>query len=375
MAKLSFSPKRLLLVHAHPDDESLFTGHIIASALAAKAEVMVFTLTRGERGKVKLEELKPLESDLIAMGAFRANELRKALAAFGDVKHKFAGTRAYLDSGMRLTAFGKPAKPKNLDEMSLSAVSTAVISEDILAAMNEFKPDTVVTYNSNGGYGHPDHKKAHEATAMALRKYAKSHRGRAPKFFVIAEPGQRADVQIGDAKTAVIKKAALEAHSSQVATFAETYSIVPGRELRYDAKERLRRASSTPLLWVKPILHALWALPLGVLLGVAGTMLHAVDGGQTGLPIGLIVALTMTASLAIGLRLLRNSRGALYLMFLALSGTILFLCQPQPDGEIFILNNQVGNIWANGSIGITAIVILFPRLHPGSWRKNASGHR
>ena len=94
MAKAIFQPQRLLIVHAHPDDESLFTGHVIADRIAAKAEVMVFTLTRGERGKVKLEELKSLEGNLAAMGAFRSGELREALAAFGPVKHAFAGTRA-----------------------------------------------------------------------------------------------------------------------------------------------------------------------------------------------------------------------------------------------------------------------------------------
>ena len=56
MAKATFNPKRLLVVHAHPDDESLFTGHVIAEAVAAKAEVMVLTLTRGERGRMKLED-------------------------------------------------------------------------------------------------------------------------------------------------------------------------------------------------------------------------------------------------------------------------------------------------------------------------------
>ena len=67
MAKATFNPKRLLVVHAHPDDESLFTGHVIADAVAAKAEVMVLTLTRGERGRMKLEELKSLEGNLPSM--------------------------------------------------------------------------------------------------------------------------------------------------------------------------------------------------------------------------------------------------------------------------------------------------------------------
>jgi N-acetyl-1-D-myo-inositol-2-amino-2-deoxy-alpha-D-glucopyranoside deacetylase len=374
MAKATFQPQRLLIVHAHPDDESLFTGHVIAERLAAGAEVMVFTLTRGERGKVKLEELKSLEGNLAAMGAFRTGELREALAAFGGVKHAFAGTRAYLDSGMRLNPLGKPAKPRKLDELALSAASTSVVADDILKVIQDFKPDAVLTYNRKGGFGHPDHKMAHEATAMAIRIFAKKRKGRAPAFWVISEPGERFDVQIGDAKTAAIKKAALEAHSSQVSVGAETYSLVQGKEFRYDRTERLRKASPNPLVHLRPVLTFFWAIPLGFLLGVAGTLLHQVrttDGNN----IGLLVALVMTGSLSIAIRLLRNSRGALYLLAATFAATIFWLSQPQSDGTLLIPGNDLGNIWAYGSLGLVAAIILFPNIRPGSWRKSARGHQ
>jgi N-acetyl-1-D-myo-inositol-2-amino-2-deoxy-alpha-D-glucopyranoside deacetylase len=376
MAKVSFSPKRVLLVHAHPDDESLFTGHVIADRVLAGSEVMVLTLTRGERGRVKLEELKSLEGNLSAMGAFRANELKNALAQFGKVKQKFAGTRAYLDSGMRLNSWGKPVKPKKQDELALTSVSTAVISEDIFAVLSDFKPDAVVTYNHKGGFGHPDHKRAHEATAMALRRYSRTIRSKAPQLWVIAEPGERFEVEVGNDKTTSMKKAALEQHASQVSVGAETYFLVPGRDYRYDEPEKLRRASTTPWLWLKPVLIALWALPLGILLGFAGTLLHSVsadDAQKT--PIGLIIALIMTASLALSLRLLRNSRGALNLMSLTLAATVFWLSRQSASGDALIIDNQVGNLWAYGSLGICAVIILFPKLRPGTWRKHASGHR
>ncbi len=380
MAKAKFAPKRLLIVHAHPDDESLFTGHVIAERLAAKAEVAVFTLTRGERGKVKLDELKGLEGNLAAMGSFRAAELHEALRAYdstgGQLQHAFAGTRAYLDSGMRINAFGKPIKPKNIDELALSAAATNVIADDIVAKILEFKPDAVLTYNSRGGFGHPDHKMAHDATAMAVRKVAKKRRGRAPKFWVIAEPRERFDAEIGNAKTAVIKKAALEAHASQVAVNAETYSVVPGKEIRYDRPERLRLSSPSIFVGVRSAFTFLWAMPLGVLLALAGTMMHqvkAADANQT--PVGLIVALIMTASLAVSLRLLRRSRGALYLVTATLAATVLWLAQRQPGGELFIPGNDAGTIWAYGSIGICALVIMFPKIQPGAWRRSSRGHR
>lgn len=376
MAKATFNPKRVLLVHAHPDDESLFTGHVIADRIKAGSEVMVLTLTRGERGRVKLEDLKSLEGNLAAMGAFRSNELRNALAEFGAVKHKFAGTRAYLDSGMRLNAFGKPSKRRRVDEMALVSVSTAVISDDIYQVLEEFNPDAVITYNHRGGFGHPDHKKAHEATAMALRRFARNYKSRVPKFWVIAEPGERFDVSIGNSQTARTKKAALEQHASQVAIGSETYSIVPGRELRFDTPERLRKASTTPWLWLKPVALALWALPLGVLTGFAGTLLHSVTASDTArTPIGLWVALVMTFALALALRVLRNSRGALYLMTFTLAATVFWLSRPSPAGDALIIDNQAGNWWVYGSLIICVLVILFPKIRPGTWGKNASGHR
>ena len=376
MAKAKFAPKRLLIVHAHPDDESLFTGHIISDRIAAKAEVFVLTLTRGERGKVKLDELKALEGNLAAMGSFRAAELHEALRVYGPVQHAFAGTRAYLDSGMRINPFGKPVKPRNIDELALSAAATNVIADDIAAKIIEFKPDAVLTYNSRGGFGHPDHKMAHDATAMAVRNTTKKLRGRAPQFWVIAEPRERFDAEIGNAKTALVKKEALEAHASQVAVSAETYSVVPGKDIRYDRPERIRLSSPSIFIGVRTAFTFLWAMPLGVLLALAGTMMHqvqAADGVQT--PIGLIVALIMTASLAVALRLLRRSRGALYLVTFTLAATVFWLAQRQPGGELFIPGNNAGTIWAYGSIGICALVIMFPKIQPGAWRRSSRGHR
>lgn len=378
MPKQTFNAKRLLVVHAHPDDESIFTGHIIAERLAAGAEVYVLTLTRGERGKVKLEELKGLEGQLRAMGAFRSGELRVALSelqkAGSKLHHSFAGTRAFLDSGMRINSMGRPTKKSRTDEMALASASTSVIAEDIERVMNEFKPDAILTYNSKGGYGHPDHKMAHHATAMAIRHYRRQKR-RAPQFWVIAEPNERFDVAIGDAKTAKFKRAALEAHSSQVSIFPETYSI-GSTETRYDAPERIRKATPSPLVHLLPLLTFFWAIPLGILLGLSGTLLHSVKTTDTSeFPIGLAVALTMVASLALALRILRNSRGALYLMTASFLTAVYLLSRPQPGGEVLIVANQVGDTWVYGSMAICALIMLFPKLNPSTWRQSASGHR
>jgi N-acetyl-1-D-myo-inositol-2-amino-2-deoxy-alpha-D-glucopyranoside deacetylase len=375
MARTSFKPRRLLLVHAHPDDESLSTAHVIAETLRSGGEVLVLTLTRGERGKVKLEELKSLEGNLHSMGAFRANELANAIAEFaklGPIRQKFAGTRSYLDSGARVNRFGRLIKLRPLDELSLAAAGASVIADDIIATIKEFKPDTVVTYNSNGGSGHPDHKAAYAGTALALRKLKRA-RGRVPKLWVISEPRQRAEVKVGSAASAAVKKAALEAHQSQVAVFADTYSVVSGFETRYDAPDRLR--SSSPGVWhqFRPFFAALWAVPLGALLGLAGTLLHNITGMNGQLPLGLIVALTMVFSLGIAMRVLRNSRGALNAMGAAFTATIIFLAQRQSGGGALIFATTIGEVWTFGSIGTLALIAVFPRLKPGTWRKSASG--
>lgn len=373
MPKGTFAPKRLLIVHAHPDDESISTSHVIAERLQAGAEVFLLTLTRGERGRVRLEELKPLEGDLHGMAAFRTQELREAVKVFPGLKTAFAGTRAYLDSGARLNAMGKLAKPRNLDNLALAATSPSVIADDIIAVMREFKPDAVLTYNRKGGNGHPDHRIAYEATAMAVRKIARSSRRQPPAFWVIAAANEQFDVAIGGKGTAAIKKAAIEAHSSQIDASETTFSISNGASVAYAEPEHLRLASPNPLMRLRPAFTFLWALPLGFLLGLAGTLLHQVRGQD--FPLGLVVALTMTGSLALALRLLRSSRGALYLMTASFAITVFQLAQRQPGGEVLILGNTIGNIWAYGSIGLCALVILFPSIHPSSWGKSASGHR
>ncbi|MEI6590666.1 MAG: hypothetical protein WCO24_01530, partial [Actinomycetes bacterium] len=184
--------------------------------------------------------------------------------------------------------------------------------------------------------------------------------------------GERAEVSVGGAATAATKKAAIEAHHSQVAVFKDTFSVVTGIETRFDAPERIRHSS--PGVWhqFRPIFAALWALPLGFLLGVAGTLLHNIESGGP-IPLGLIVALVMVFSLGLAMRLLRNSRGALNLMAAAFTLTIAFLAQRQSGGGALIFANTIGEFWTFGSIGILALISVFPRLKPGTWRKSASG--
>jgi len=355
-------------VHAHPDDESLSTGHVIADAISRGGEVFLLTLTRGERGNVKLEELKSLEANRAAMGAFRAGELKNAMKILGVTNFKFAGTRAYLDSGMRISNLGTPTTPARLDQMSLAAVSTPVIADDIVQVMKSFKPDAVITYNSRGGYGHPDHKKTFDATAMAMRQYRKSGVGKKPKFWVIAEPGERSTVSIGGEKTAELKKAALSAHASQVTIKRDTYSVADGVEFRFDMPERLRLASPNFLPWFKPLFRALFGLPLGILLGYAGAYVHSIRADNPAhSQLGLYLALGATASIAFGLRTWRNSRGALYLLNAGMTIAIWYLSRNEVFGA-YIADDKLGFRYILFSMLICGVAAVFPRISLAKWR-------
>lgn len=376
MSKPRFSPNRLLIVHAHPDDESLFTGHVIAHALRGGSEVRVITLTRGELGNTEIKEFEYLNNDTQAMALFREQELAGALSAFPGLEHKFLGQRAYRDSGMRINAWGKVGKPRNLDEMSLAAAGTSLVGEDIATEIRDFKPDVVLTYDPKGGYGHPDHKAAHAAVAWAIRNLAKERIS--PEFWEITEPGNSFDVEFGDDETLEMKKAALEAHGSQIEISGDEIIYNGKTRMRLSDKERLKKTSPSPLLQLKPAITYLWAIPTGVLVGIAGTLLHrSVDGD--GFPIGLVVALAMVASLALALRLLRNSRGALYLMSFSLIITVFLMAQRQPGGELFITTDlggnffdSVGNLWAYGSIVLVGLIMVFPEIKGSSWKQQAN---
>jgi len=155
---------------------------------------------------------------------------------------------------------------------------------------------------------------------------------------------------------------------------AETYSLVAGKEIAYSKPERLKKSSVTSWDSLRPWLRSLWALPVGFLIGVAGTMLHLIKTME-GVPIGLVIAFVMVGSMALALRVLRRSRGALYLMALAFIITVLQMAQKQPNGSQYVTNNDLSTYWVYGSIGLLALIVVFPRIRKATWSKSASGHR
>ncbi|WP_317493170.1 N-acetyl-1-D-myo-inositol-2-amino-2-deoxy-alpha-D-glucopyranoside deacetylase [Haloechinothrix sp. LS1_15] len=153
---------RLLLVHAHPDDESLTTGGTIARYAAAGVEVTLVTCTLGEEGEIIPPELGQLGADAAdQLGGYRAGELQRACAALGVHRHYYlGGIGRWRDSGMAGSASARHPR-------ALVAGAIAEQVEQLRAVLDEVRPQVVVTYDADGGYGHPDHIRAHEITMAA----------------------------------------------------------------------------------------------------------------------------------------------------------------------------------------------------------------
>lgn len=156
------APPRLLLVHAHPDDESLWTGGTIARYAAAGVPVTLVTCTLGEEGEVIPESLRRLAAgEADQLGGYRVGELRTACAALGVSDHRYlGGIGRWRDSGMAGT-------PANSHPRAFAAGDLAEQAGALAEILAEVAPQVVVSYGPDGGYGHPDHVRAHEITMAA----------------------------------------------------------------------------------------------------------------------------------------------------------------------------------------------------------------
>lgn len=191
----------LLVVHAHPDDETLATGGLIATWAGTGRPVTLVTCTRGERGEVIGAALAHLEGDGPALAEHREGELAGALGALGVADHVFldalptragfpaAGQRLE-DSGMAWVGDGAPGASgqagaaSDVPERALVRASLEECAARLATLLRDRRPAVVVTYEPGGGYGHPDHVRAHEITTRALALAAEAdddHAGHVPE--------------------------------------------------------------------------------------------------------------------------------------------------------------------------------------------------
>jgi len=171
-----------LFVHAHPDDETLTTGATIAHYVARGAQVQVVTCTLGEEGEVIGDRYAQLAADAAdQLGGYRISELTSALSELGvDGPRFLGGAGRWRDSGMAGTP-ARHGRQRFVDADPAEAVAALV------AVIRDLRPHVVVTYDPNGGYGHPDHIRAHEVTTAAVAAAAGTeHPGepwQVPKFY------------------------------------------------------------------------------------------------------------------------------------------------------------------------------------------------
>lgn len=164
--KSSYQGYRLLLVHAHPDDETINNGATMAMYAALGAEVTLVTCTRGEEGEVLVDEhahKAATRDDLL--GEHRVIELEDAMKALDVKDHRFLGAphRQYRDSGMMETEPNK--RPDNFWNADFDEATAHLVS-----VIEEVKPHVLITYDEFGGYGHPDHIQAHRVAMAAAEK-------------------------------------------------------------------------------------------------------------------------------------------------------------------------------------------------------------
>jgi N-acetyl-1-D-myo-inositol-2-amino-2-deoxy-alpha-D-glucopyranoside deacetylase len=155
--------RRLLLVHAHPDDETIGTGATMAKYAAAGATVTLVTCTLGEEGEILVPELQHLAADRDdKLGQHRIGEIGAAMAALGITDHRFlGGPGRWRDSGMMGVASND--RPESFWQAD---VDEAV--GELVKVIRQVRPQVVISYDDNGGYGHPDHIQTHRVTVGAF---------------------------------------------------------------------------------------------------------------------------------------------------------------------------------------------------------------
>jgi N-acetyl-1-D-myo-inositol-2-amino-2-deoxy-alpha-D-glucopyranoside deacetylase len=365
----------VLFVHAHPDDETIVTGGTIAKLVDLGAAVTVLTCTRGELGEVIPAEFKHLEGAGPALAQFRTEELNRAMRLLGVTDHRFLGEvsarwagrapRRYLDSGMRWGEHGAVAL-ESIGDDTLCAADVDEVTSDIAAVIADAEIDVVVSYDATGGYGHPDHIRAHQAAwraaeAMGVPFYAIEPANTPhPAGFAIDVSGQ------WDRKAA-----ALRAYPSQVSVVGDRYALSSGPSIPIGSEERFVRLRD-PVAPASPwddqgpsgkIAGSLLALLTGVAVGALATVNHqaalALGGAQ--FPIGLVASLALVLALLAGLRLVFDTRLLPGLAAVGLLASVGLLSLMSAGGSVLVPGNPVGWSWTFGAPIIALMVLGWPR--------------
>lgn len=242
-ALLDGPPARALFLHAHPDDETLSTGGLIATLAASGVDCAVVTCTRGERGEV-IPGVLPDDAGVDGLVALRREELAAACSDLGVARHAFLGTppalapgsppRLYRDSGMRWVtpSLAGPSLDAGPDALTVAPLAEAVA--DTLAVLTAWVPDVVVSYDLGGGYGHPDHVRTAEIALDACRTAG------LPLIQVVTGTPEDAEWVDVSASLGAVKRA-LGRYASQLSVHDDHVVHVGGQHQPIDRRVGLRR--------------------------------------------------------------------------------------------------------------------------------------
>lgn len=386
--------ERVLVVHAHPDDETIVTGATLATLVARGALVTVVTCTRGELGEVMPDDLAALRGDPAGLAVHRETEIAEALAVLGVTDHRFLGAqdartpglapRPYRDSGMEWGPDGKPVPVADLHPAALCASEFGEIVSDLAAVVDDVKPDAIVSYDGDGGYGHPDHVRVNRAALRAARLagvpfFAITGGSAHPEADVAGADvviDGRAGVDGGDGTILDRKVRALERYRSQVRVqqtaggpalefphgAVEPVSVV--ETFRHVAEPQPDPAPLAPGLdelgLSGKVVTYLLALVAGGLFGAIGTVAHQDAVGS--FPLGALLALLLTVTLLTGFRLLFDSRLVGIVAAIGLLSVVAILSLPGSGGSALIPANLAGYAWSFGPTLIAVVVLAWPRL-------------
>ncbi|WP_354567794.1 PIG-L family deacetylase [Glaciihabitans sp. UYNi722] len=377
--------ERVLFVHAHPDDESLATGGTIATLVNRGALVTVVTCTRGELGEVIPADIKHLEGSGEPLVELRTAELTSALAILGVTDHRFLGAegarwrdqppRRYTDSGMRWGDSGAEA-PLVMSEDALCAAPFGEVAADLATVIDSVKPDAVISYNSTGGYGHPDHVRAHEASLRAAEVMG-------VPFFAIEPDAAEGQLAVDVSAVLVRKRDALRAHRSQVTVDGDRYflSSGPGQPITtVERYSRIRPVEATTVAWKDQglgihLLAWILALVVGVAVGAIATVDHryTVTLLGTDLPVGIIATLLIVAALLAGLRIVFADRIVPTIATVGMLGVIAVLSLAGSGGSVLVTNDVVGYLLVYGPVVIAFLVLAWPAA--GTFSRDKIGGR
>ena len=213
------SAKRLLLVHAHPDDETINNGVTMAKYAADGINVTLVTCTRGEEGEVLVDSLLNLASSKDdKLGEHREVELKNAMDELGIKDFRFLGApnKKWRDSGMMGT-------PQNDRKDVFWQADLDEVANELVKIILETKPQVLITYDEFGGYGHPDHIKAHQI-AMRAAEIASQQDWQISKIYWNTTP--RSVIQMGIDKMKEVGSEFFGAENADDLPFAKPDELV-----------------------------------------------------------------------------------------------------------------------------------------------------